>query len=351
MQSASIVSSFSYVFNRCRYEFEYGFTVSSFDSHGSMTHLQLACILIDVVCSPSAGLGFFVIFLVVQPTAYNHLAHRLHYLCGCCKCCIVGRPRSHTGGLNHNNNHNQHNSDHLYMSPNSSTYSAMRKTLSNPNLHHHFNEALLPPGAMAGAARSEQAAKPSGKNASKVSSSRSVNSKDSNNRSSSGLYPQQQSLSNDDPLLLKHPLDGGDEEWDEYLGEGQEEEEGDILDEEELAQAMEDKYSVCTPTPGGFKASGSFLFFEGASNFAGSGVGRSFSAWNGSAVSSSNGNSNSANSAMYVGNSNSANSAMYGNSNSINTRSQSVNNSGSSGSSVFRARLPSSEDETGGGTF
>lgn len=306
----------------CRYEFEYGFTVSSFDTHGHMNNVQLACILVDVICSPSAGLGFFVIFLVVQPTAYAHLAHRARYLFGSVCCCLGGRQRSHTSGVNnYNQPHNAPNSDYMYSNMprdhNSSTYSAMRKTLSNQNLQHHYSEALLPAaaagalaGAGAGTARSFEQSKLNS------SDSRSINSKDSS--SSSIYYPH--TLSTDDPLLPRHPLDDEDE-YGRIIN-------GDILDEEELARAVEDKYSAAAP--GGFKASGSFIFFEGNGNGS-SGLGRSFSAWNGSAV--SNANSNSINSGS-----------------SNNARGQRTISS----SGLFRAARMNSDESgggNGGGTF
>eukprot|EP01034_Spumella_vulgaris_P026192 gene26192-32729_t len=118
------------------YEFEYGFTISSFDGEGRKSTMQLVCIYVDAICSPSAGLGFFVIFLVVQPTAYAHLVFHVKKAFHCL------RPEDN---MRHVHKRSFANSDFMYNRTKSSESTVQASSTMNP--HHHFNELLIAGGS------------------------------------------------------------------------------------------------------------------------------------------------------------------------------------------------------------
>ena len=69
------------------YEYAYGFETDSFSEHMSAT--QQVALYFYAACVPSAGIGYFLVFLAVQPAAYDHLCdkwssalRRLRDLCG-----------------------------------------------------------------------------------------------------------------------------------------------------------------------------------------------------------------------------------------------------------------------------
>lgn len=72
------------------WEFQYGFRPNSFDS-GSFTPEKTVSFYMYAICNPSAGLGYFLVFLIVQPLAYEKLKMMLQSwgIVGCCNslCC------------------------------------------------------------------------------------------------------------------------------------------------------------------------------------------------------------------------------------------------------------------------
>ncbi len=61
------------------YEFAYGFTSDSY-SKRDMSPTQTISLYFYGICVPTAGIGYFIVFLIVQPAAYQHLKTKLHSL-------------------------------------------------------------------------------------------------------------------------------------------------------------------------------------------------------------------------------------------------------------------------------
>ncbi len=57
------------------YEFAYGFETDSYSQHMSAT--QQVSLYFYASCVPSAGIGYFLVFLIVQPAAFLHLKTKL----------------------------------------------------------------------------------------------------------------------------------------------------------------------------------------------------------------------------------------------------------------------------------
>lgn len=74
------------------YEFAYGFETDSY-SRKHMGTTQTVALFFYALCVPTAGIGYFLVFLKVQPAAYTHLSARLRQLAvwvmACfCFCCV-----------------------------------------------------------------------------------------------------------------------------------------------------------------------------------------------------------------------------------------------------------------------
>lgn len=69
------------------YEVQYGFDPSSYNNNGSAW--RSFCLMFFGITYPSAGIGYFVVFLLFQPNAARHLKHKLEQWLslGCCCCC------------------------------------------------------------------------------------------------------------------------------------------------------------------------------------------------------------------------------------------------------------------------
>eukprot|EP01034_Spumella_vulgaris_P039812 gene39812-49200_t len=68
------------------YEFAYGFDTDSYSSDMSTT--QTIALYFYGMCVPTAGIGYFLVFLIVQPAAYLHLKKAtsklyLRLICAC----------------------------------------------------------------------------------------------------------------------------------------------------------------------------------------------------------------------------------------------------------------------------
>lgn len=162
-------------------------------------------------------LFFFIIFLVVQPTAYAHLVFKLKHMFNLLQPQDTLRNPHHRAHANHNNN-----SDYLYDKGDNS--SGFRNTNSSLMPQHQFAELLI-------------AGNGSGNN-------------------SNEYHPEQQ-------------LSGDDDRQTQF----------DELDEEELAQQMEDKYrsSSSGHVNHSNNPSSSFLFYDSAANLFSGNLHRTFS--------------------------------------------------------------------------
>ena len=67
---------------RAVYEAQYGF--SQYPGNTSPSQFALSCVC--SITEPSAGTGYLIIFLVMQPDAYKMLVRLLSRLCLCCDC-------------------------------------------------------------------------------------------------------------------------------------------------------------------------------------------------------------------------------------------------------------------------
>ena len=67
------------------YEFEYGFNRDSFDADHHYTTWQQVCIYVDVICSPTAGLGnsspVSTVFMIFVRFFHNLFGGAAHGIC------------------------------------------------------------------------------------------------------------------------------------------------------------------------------------------------------------------------------------------------------------------------------
>jgi hypothetical protein len=70
------------------YELAYGFDTDSYSADLSLT--QTISLYFYGICVPTAGIGYFLVFLIVQPAAYEHLMKAFRHVYRrvfCCTCC------------------------------------------------------------------------------------------------------------------------------------------------------------------------------------------------------------------------------------------------------------------------